>query len=97
MSTKYPYAAVQLTYESAVKPIADELHSRHVLENVIRVFMENGDERLAETFSDRAGSHMQKALVLAEFVAQLFCLGCDDVVHDALEIADEINDGRKGE
>lgn len=51
MSTKHPYAAVQLTYENAVNPIADELHSRRVFENVIRVFMENGDERLAETFS----------------------------------------------
>lgn len=97
MSTKYPYAAVQLTYESAVKPIADELHSRRVLENVIRVFMANGDERIAETFGDRAGSHMQKAVVLAEFVAQLFGLGCDDVMHDALEMADEIYEGRKCE
>ena len=97
MSTKYPYAAVNLTYENAVKPIADNLYSRRVFENEIRVFMENGDERLAEKFSERAGSHMQKALVLAEFVAQLFGLGCDDVMHDALEIADEINEGRKGE
>ena len=97
MSTKHQYAAVNLTYENAVKPIADELQSRRVFENVIRVFMENGDERLAETFSERAGSHMQKAVVLAEFVAQLFGIGCDDVMHDALEIADEINEGLKGE
>ena len=92
---KYPNAAVTMTYENAVKTIADELHSRRVFENEIRVCMENGDERLAEMFSDRAGSHMQKAIVLAEFVAQLFGLGCDDVMHDSLEIANEIYERRK--
>ena len=97
MSTKYPYAAVNLTYENAVKPIADNLCSRRVFENDIRVSMENGDERLAEKFSERAGSHMQKALVLAEFVAQLFGLGCDDVMHDAFEISGEIYEMINGE
>lgn len=97
MSTKYPYAAVNLTYENAVKPIADKLYSRRVFENEIRVFMENGDERLAEMFGERAGSNMQKALVLAEFVAQLFGIGCDDVMHDALEMANEIYERRKCE
>ena len=90
MSTKHPYAAVNLTYENAVKPIADKLYSRRVFENEVRVFMENGDERLAEMFSDRAVSHIQKAVVLAEFVAQLFGLCCDDVMHDAFKMADAI-------
>ena len=97
MSTKHPYAAVNLTYESAVKPIADKLYSRRVFENEIRVFMENGDESIAEMFSDRAGSHMQKAVVLAEFVAKLFGIGCDDVMHDAFKIADAIYEERKRE
>ena len=97
MSTKYPYADVNLTYENAVKPIADKLCSRRVFENEIRVFMENGDERLAEMFSERAGSHMQKAVVLAEFVAQLFGLGCEDVMHDAFNMADAIYEERKCE
>lgn len=95
MSTKHQYAAVNLTYENAVKPIADKLYSRRVFENEIRVFMENGDERLAEMFSERAGSHMQNAVVIAEFVAQLFGLGCDDVMHDAYEMADSIYEERK--
>ena len=97
MSTKHPYAAVNLTYESAVKPIAYKLYSRRVFENEIRVFMENGDERIAEMFSERAGSHMQKAVVLAEFVAQLFGLGCEDVMHDAFNMADAIYEERKCE
>ena len=97
MSTKYTYAAVNLTYENAVKPIADELYSRRVFENEIRVFMENGDERIAEMFGERSGSHMQKAVVLAEFVAQLFGIGCDDVMHDACEMADAIYEERKRE
>lgn len=87
----------RIEYENAVKPIADELHSRRVFENVIHVFMENCDERMAKMFSGRAVSHMQKALVLAEFVAHLFGLGCDDVLHDAFEMADEIYERRKGE
>ena len=94
---KQQYAAVTLTYENAVKPIADELHSRLVFENVIRVLMANGDERIAETFSGRAGTHMQKAVVLAEFVAQLFGLGCEDVMHDAFNMADAIYEERKCE
>lgn len=40
---------------------------------------------------------MQKAVVISEFVAQLFGIGCDEVMHDAFEIADAICDGRKGE
>ena len=97
MSTKHKYDAVNLTYENAVKPIADKLYSKRVFENEIRVFMENGDERLAEMFSERAGSHMQKAFVLAEFVAQLFGICCDDVMYDAFKMADAIYEERKCE
>lgn len=90
MSTKYPCAAVTLTYENAVKPIADTLYTKRVFEDGSRTCYAGGYDEVAQELQEHAEDQDTKAWALTEFVAQLFGLSRIDVRGDAYERASEM-------
>lgn len=94
MTTKKPYQAATLTYESAIEPISDDLCQRLIFEDRSATTSKFGDEKLAEDIQRFADVFGFKAEVLADFVARLFGLEFDEVVGDAFERAKVIYEER---
>ena len=95
MSTKYPYPAALLTYESAIEPIADKLYTRSIFDDESYVLLAKGEDRAADMFRECADRQTPKAEGLAEFVAQLFGMDYDEVMDDAFKRANDIYEERK--